>query len=82
MLMNSNNLGGKKMVNIINGNVVDAFTIYAGAPVEYGFKLVTPIAEAIASIEEFIADSKEHAPSDTASLAMAEAQLAELLAAI
>ena len=80
--INHDSEGDKKMVNIIDGNVVDAFTLYAGAPVEYGFMLVTAVSEAIASIESFIADVKEFAPSDTASLAMAERQLAELLAAI
>jgi hypothetical protein len=60
-------------------DVITNLTI-VNAPFEYVVTVVTPVAEAIASIEEFIADTKEFDPANTAALVEAEAQLAQLQA--
>ena len=86
MLMDSNNPGSQgdnEMTNYIDdNNNFHGSTLVKLACEEYVVHTITPVSECIASIKEFIADSKEFAPLDTHSIAIAERQLAQFEAGI
>tara|TARA_R110000824_G_scaffold18243_9_gene72632 strand:+ start:2640 stop:2921 length:282 start_codon:yes stop_codon:yes gene_type:complete len=75
--------GNENMTNYIDAdNNFHGSTLVKIACMEYIVNSVTPVEEAIDSIKVFIADSKEFAPFDTASIAKAESQLAKFEAGI